>query len=99
MGKFMTPTLRELAYTAPYMHNGMIKTLDEVVEFYNRGGGRDSNKSGLMKPLKLTQSEKKDLVEFLKALSGETLSSKEFVWDQPYPAEYEAIADWRNVRN
>ncbi|MCH7879984.1 MAG: c-type cytochrome [Proteobacteria bacterium] len=99
MGKFMTPTLRELAYTAPYMHNGMIKTLDEVVEFYNQGGGRDSNKSALMKPLKLSQAEKKDLVEFLQALSGETLSGKEFVWDQPYPAEYEAIADWRNVRN
>jgi cytochrome c peroxidase len=99
MGKFMTPTLRELAYSDPYMHNGMIKTLDEVVEFYNQGGGPDSHKSELMKPLKLTGSEKKDLVEFLKALSGDVLSGKEFVWDGAYPAEYEAIADWRNVRN
>ncbi len=99
MGKFMTPTLRELKYTAPYMHNGMIATLEEVVEFYNQGGGRDSNKSKLMKPLKLTSAEKQSLVEFLEALSGDLLVGKEFVWDQPYPAEYEAIADWRNVRN
>lgn len=98
-GKFMTPSLRELNYTAPYMHNGMIKTLAEVVEFYNQGGGEDSHKSGLLKPLKLTKSEQEDLVEFLEALSGEPLTGKEFVWDQPYPAEYEAIADWRNVRN
>ena len=99
MGKFMTPTLRELVYTAPYMHNGMIKTLDEVVEFYNQGGGQDSNKSEMMKPLKLTKDEKKDLVNFLEALSGDKLEGNEFVWDQPYPAEYEAIADWRNARN
>jgi len=99
MGKFMTPSLRELKFTAPYMHNGMIKTLPEVVKFYNQGGGKDSHKSVLMKPLKLTESEQKDLVEFLEALSGDQLIGKEFVWDQPYPAEYEAIADWRNVRN
>ena len=98
-GKFITPSLRELSYTAPYMHNGMIKTLDEVVEFYNQGGGQDSNKSKLMKPLKLTKSEKEDLVDFLKSLSGEKLTGKEFVWDQPFPAEYPAIADWRNTRN
>jgi cytochrome c peroxidase len=99
MGKFMTPSLRELTYTAPYMHNGMIKTLPEVVEFYNQGGGKDSHKSELIKPLKLTAAEQKDLVEFLEALSGKPLTGKEFVWDQPFPAEYEAIADWRNVRN
>lgn len=99
MGKFITPSLRELTYTAPYMHNGMIGSLEELVEFYNQGGGKDSHKSELMKPLKLTESEKGDLVDFLKALSGEPLTGKEFVWDQPYPAEYEAISDWRNVRN
>ncbi len=99
MGRCITPTLRELNYTAPYMHNGMFETLDYVVEFYNQGGGMDSHKSELMKPLKLTETEKKDLVEFLNALSGEPLSGDEFVWAEPYPAEYEAIADWRNVRN
>ncbi len=99
MGKFITPTLRELKYTAPYMHNGTIPTLAEVVEFYNRGGGQDSNKDPLLKPLQLTDKEKKDLVAFLESLSGEPLTGKEFVWDEPYPSEYEAIADWRNVRN
>ncbi len=99
MGKFMTPTLRELKYTAPYMHNGMVKTLADVVEFYNQGGGEDSHKSDLMKPLKLSDSEKKDLVAFLEALSGDQLSGREFTWEEAYPAEYEAIANWRNVRN
>ncbi len=99
MGKFMTPSLRELNYTAPYMHNGMLKTLAEVVEFYNQGGGKDSHKSEMMKPLKLTDKEKQDLVAFLEALSGDVLSGKEFVWDEAFPAEYEAISDWRNARN
>ena len=57
MGKFMTPTLRELSYTAPYMHNGMIKTLEDVVDFYNEGGGQDSHKSELMKPLNLSSKD------------------------------------------
>lgn len=99
MGKFMTPTLRELEYTAPYMHNGVMATLEEVVEFYNQGGGKDRHKSKLLKPLKLTDKEKKDLVSFLEALSGEPLKGNEFVWSEAFPAEYEAISDWRQVRN
>jgi cytochrome c peroxidase len=69
LGKFRTPSLRELKYTAPYMHNGIFYTLDEVVDFYNRGGGDGPNKSPLMNPLGLTDAEKKDLVAFLEALS------------------------------
>ncbi len=99
MGKFMTPTLRELKYTAPYMHNGMLNTLQEVVAFYNHGGGEDSNKSSMMKPLNLTWKEQTDLVEFLMALSGDPLTGPEYVWTTPYPEEYEAIANWREVRN
>jgi len=99
MGKFMTPALRELKYTAPYMHNGMLKTLEEVVAFYNQGGGEDSHKDPLLKPLNLSDEEQKDLVEFLRALSGEPLTSSEHVWTEAFPNEYEAIADWRNVRN
>lgn len=99
MGKFMTPSLRELTYTAPYMHNGMVKTLDDVVEFYNQGGGQDSHKSEQLKPLGLAKSEKKDLVSFLKSLSGDKLDGLEFVWSEKYPAEYKAIANWRKVRN
>jgi cytochrome c peroxidase len=69
IGKFRTPSLRELKYTAPYMHNGIFYTLEEVVEFYDRGGGAAPNKSPLMKPLGLTAQEKKDLVAFLESLS------------------------------
>jgi len=69
IGRFRTPSLRELKYTAPYMHNGVLVTLDEVVEFYNVGGGQGPNKTPLLKPLGLTDAEKKDLVAFLEALS------------------------------
>ena len=65
MGKWRTPSLRELKYTAPYMHSGAFETLDEVVAFYNAGGGQDSG----LKPLNLTATEQKDLVAFLEALS------------------------------
>jgi len=99
MGKFMTPTLRELKYTAPYMHNGMIDTLKEVVAFYNNGGGEDSNKEPSLKPLGLSAAEQKDLVAFLQALSGEALTTPADVWTEEFPDEYEVIADWRNVRN
>lgn len=68
--KFKTPTLREVANTAPYLHDGMFKTLQEVITFYNTGGSSDTYKDPEMKPLNLTQQEQKDLVEFLKALSG-----------------------------
>jgi cytochrome c peroxidase len=70
-GAFKTPTLREIAHTAPYMHDGSLKTLGEVVEFYNKGGTKNPNLDKEMKPLNLTDREKKDLVEFLKTLSGE----------------------------
>lgn len=69
-GQFKTPTLRDVALTAPYMHDGSIATLEEVVEFYNRGGNRNPHLDGKMKPLELTDQEKSDLVAFLKALTG-----------------------------
>lgn len=68
---FKTPTLREIANTAPYMHDGRFKTLEEVVDFYDKGGIPNRNLDESMRPLKLTEQEKKDLVEFLKGLSGE----------------------------
>lgn len=70
-GAFKTPTLRDIARTAPYMHDGSLKTLEEVVEFYDKGGIPNKNLDERMKPLNLTGQEKKDLVEFLKALNGE----------------------------
>ncbi len=99
MGKFITPSLREVKYTAPYMHNGMIKTLAGVVDFYNRGGGKDSRKSKMLKPLGLSSQEKKDLVAFLDALSGDQLTGSAHVWKQPYPSEYPVIENWTQVRN
>lgn len=70
-GKFRTPSLREVSRTAPYMHNGSLATLEDVVAFYDRGGGQYVSKSLLLKPLGLTAAEKRSLVEFLKSLSGD----------------------------
>ncbi len=70
-GKFRTQGLRELRYTAPYMHNGIFGTLEEVIDFYNRGGADDPNKSSLVKPLGLSDQEKGDLLAFLLSLSSE----------------------------
>ena len=68
---FSTPPLREVASTAPYMHNGALATLDDVIDFYDRGGGSDPKKSPLLKPLGLSREEKESLREFLATgLSG-----------------------------
>ena len=81
MGKFRTAPLRYIAYTAPYMHNGSFFDFDEVVDFYNDGGGSNEftdgtmskNKSKLLKPLNLSDEEKEALVAFLESLSGEEI--------------------------
>jgi cytochrome c peroxidase len=70
-GAFKTPTLREIEHTGPYMHDGSLKTLEEVVELYDKGGVPNKNLDEQIKPLHLTAAEKSDLVAFLKALSGE----------------------------
>jgi cytochrome c peroxidase len=70
-GVFKTPTLREIEHTAPYMHDGSLKTLEEVVDFYDKGGIQNKNLDANIKKLNLSDAEKKDLVEFMKALSGE----------------------------
>ena len=70
LGRFKTPTLRNVAVTAPYMHDGSLKTLEEVVEFYDKGGEANDFLDGGIRPLKLTEQEKKDLVEFLKSLTS-----------------------------
>ena len=71
IGRFRTPPLRYLEYTAPYMHNGVFETLEEVIEFYDQGGGVDDNKSQFVEPLSLTDDEKSELLEFLESLSGD----------------------------
>jgi cytochrome c peroxidase len=70
-GCFKTPTLRQIAETYPYLHDGSATSLEEVVEFYNRGGIPNPNLDEKIKPLNLTGAEKHDLVAFLKSLSGE----------------------------
>lgn len=69
-GKFKSPTLRNLTLTAPYMHNGSLATLDEVVEFYNLGGAPNPNLDREIRPLRLSADEKRQLVEFLGCLLG-----------------------------
>ena len=69
-GAFKTPTVREVAKTAPFMHDGSQKTLEEVVEFYNKGGEPNPSLDPRMKPLGLTLEEKADLVAFMKTLDG-----------------------------
>ena len=69
-GSFKTPTLREIARTAPYMHDGSLATLDDVVEFYDQGGRPNRNQFPLIRPLRLSAEEKKALVRFLESLSG-----------------------------
>jgi len=86
-GKFRTPSLRELKYTAPYMHNGIFRTLEEVIEFYNRGGGDDPRRTVPLKPLRLTAEEKKDLIEFLLSLS----SDRPIVVERPDLPDYAAM--------
>ncbi|MBM4119896.1 MAG: cytochrome-c peroxidase [Nitrospira sp.] len=73
-GAFKTPTLRSIAETAPYMHDGAFGTLEAVVDFLDQGGGANPHLSPLMKKLNLTKEDKADLVEFLKALSGEPVT-------------------------
>lgn len=72
-GAFKTPGLRHISRSAPYMHNGSEATLDDVMEFYNRGGDDVADKSPFITPLGLSVSEKKDLVEFMKALEGDPI--------------------------
>ncbi len=104
-GKFKTPTLREIALTAPYMHDGSLATLDEVVDFYDKGGRRNPNLFPIIRPLGLSPEEKRVLVTFLESLSGEvtaTLLSRDRTspdfsgtWTVvPQPAGASAVPFW-----
>jgi cytochrome c peroxidase len=69
-GVFKTPTLREIEHTGPYMHDGSMKTLEEVVDYYDKGGTPNKNLDSHIRPQHLTAHQKTDLVAFLKSLSG-----------------------------
>ena len=70
-GAFKTPTLREVSRTAPYMHDGSLATLEDVVDFYDRGGNPNPHLDAEVRPGRFTPEEKRALVAFLKALNGE----------------------------
>ncbi|MGZ8162702.1 MAG: cytochrome c peroxidase [Methylobacter sp.] len=72
--KYKTPSLRNISLTAPYMHNGIFETLQQVVEFYNRGGIANENLDPFIKPLNLTAPEINDLIAFLKSLTGDNVN-------------------------
>ena len=82
IGKFKTPGLRNVAITSPYMHNGMFKTLKEVIDFYNETEkivANPFNKDSILrKPLGLTDQEKNDLEAFLLSITDKRFSKKEF---------------------
>jgi cytochrome c peroxidase len=71
-GKFRTPTLRNIAVSGPYMHDGSFKSLEEVVAFYETGGKQHPNRSPILTPFKLTDKERKQLISFLEALTDST---------------------------
>jgi cytochrome c peroxidase len=70
-GAFKTPTLRNVTQREPYMHNGVFHALEEVINFYDGGGGAGAGKSPLLQALGLTAREKQDLLDFLLALTGD----------------------------
>jgi cytochrome c peroxidase len=82
LGAFKTPTLRNVELTAPYLHDGSLKTLEEVVQFYNNGGREKETDpvpellDGGIRPLNLTDQQQADLVEFMKALTSPQFVNK-----------------------
>jgi cytochrome c peroxidase len=70
-GAFKTPTLRHVTQRDPYMHNGVFHSLEDIIDFYDKGGGAVAGKSSLLQPLGLTPQEKRDLLAFLQALTGD----------------------------
>ena len=76
IGAFKTSMLRDIELTPPYMHNGSEKTLLDVVKFYNKGGEINPNLDGGMRPLKLSDDQVNDVVEFLKTLTSTEVRKK-----------------------
>ena len=81
IGAFKTPGLRNVALTAPYMHDGSQKTLEEVMDFYNKGGESNPNLDGGMRPLNLTKEEISDTIEWMRTLTDDGGGSN-FDWAQ-----------------
>lgn len=82
--KFKVPSLRNVALTGPYMHDGSVESLEEVVQHYNNGGKANPNKNERIKPLKLSKREVQDLVSFL-----ESLTDYKFITNENFQNEFE----------
>jgi cytochrome c peroxidase len=76
IGAFKTPFLRDVLLTGPYMHDGSLETLWDVVEFFNKGGEQNPFLDAQMKPLGLTESEADDIVNFLSALTSDRFADQ-----------------------
>ena len=85
LGAFKTPTVRNVALTAPYMHDGSMRTLEEVMDHYNKGGTPNPSLDKDMKPLNLSQGEINDVIAFMKALTGEVKTTAELIPDRLPP--------------
>ena len=90
IGRFRAPSLRNIAVTAPYMHDGSLAPLDEVIDHYAAGGHMDHpNKTHILHGFQLTDAGRHDLVEFLKSLTDEELLHDPR-WSDPW---HNAVAD------
>ncbi|HEY7338357.1 MAG TPA: hypothetical protein VH639_25955 [Bryobacteraceae bacterium] len=77
--------MRNIAITAPYMHDGSLSTLEQVIDHYAAGGRLDHpNKTHILRPFKMTEGDKRDLIEFLKSLTDEDLLHDPR-WGDPWP--------------
>ena len=84
IGKFRTPTLRNIAMTAPYMHDGSMATLEDVVQHYERGGLPNPNKSHIVQGFTISQQERQDLIAFLHSLT-DIAALQDPRWTDPWP--------------
>jgi cytochrome c peroxidase len=84
--RFKAPTLRNIALTAPYMHDGSVKTLEDAIEHYKRGGVENANRSEFVKSFALTAAEKQDVLAFLRSLTDSTIATNPRFADPWRPA-------------
>jgi cytochrome c peroxidase len=85
IGRFRVPTLRNIAVTGPYFHDGRASSLADVIAHYTAGGTDHPNKTPLLSPLSLTEQDENDLIEFLKSLTDEDMLKDER-WSNPWKA-------------
>ena len=84
IGRFRAPSLRNIALTAPYMHDGSLATLAEVIDHYAAGGRLpDPNKSRILRPFSISAGDKRDLIEFLESLTDEEMTH-DARWSDPW---------------